>query len=179
MRFLGWLFFFASLALGGLLAYIYSFELVPLKNALRELEAENERILNLKIEGGIGERAEGGSSSQLLSYPTDKLFRPGTAELSPAGKALLRELVPEIQNAAEITVACYTDSTPVKTNRDKFPTNWELAAARATAVVRFFISQGISPEKLKAVSYGDTRPVAPNSTPEGRAQNRRIEIKVR
>ncbi len=178
MRFLGWLFFFATIALGGLLAYLYSFELVPLKNALRELEAENERLLQLKLESTGGEE-EGGSQAQLLSYPTDKLFRPGTAELSPAGKALLRELVPELKDAAEIVVACYTDSTPVKTNRDKFPTNWELAAARASAVVRFFIEEGVPPEKLSAVSYGDTRPVAPNSTPEGQAQNRRLEIRVR
>jgi len=61
--------------------------------------------------------------------------------------------------------------------RDRFPTNWELSTARATAVVRFLQDDGgLNPERLTASGYSYYRPVASNDTEEGRSQNRRIEI---
>ena len=60
----------------------------------------------------------------------------------------------------------------------KYPTNWELSAARAVNVTRFLQAQGLNPEDLGAVAYGENKPVADNETPEGRAQNRRIEINL-
>ncbi|HEX9023817.1 MAG TPA: OmpA family protein, partial [Geobacteraceae bacterium] len=58
----------------------------------------------------------------------------------------------------------------------KYPTNWELSAARAINVTRYLQQQGIDPALLSAVAYGEYRPVAGNDTEEGKAKNRRIEI---
>jgi chemotaxis protein MotB len=58
----------------------------------------------------------------------------------------------------------------------KFPTNWELSAARATNVARYLQEQGIDPAHLSTAAYGEYKPVAGNDTTEGRAKNRRIEI---
>jgi len=65
----------------------------------------------------------------------------------------------------------------VPINTAQFPSNWELSAARATTVVRIFTDDaGILPEKLSAVGYGEYKPIADNSTPEGRSKNRRVDI---
>jgi chemotaxis protein MotB len=61
----------------------------------------------------------------------------------------------------------------------RYPTNWELAGARAASVVRLFAHSGLPAKRLLAVSMADVRPVTSNSTPEGRARNRRIEIRLR
>ncbi|MFQ5717156.1 MAG: flagellar motor protein MotB [Nitrospinales bacterium] len=68
----------------------------------------------------------------------------------------------------------HTDDVPVATER--FPTNWELSAARATAVLRFFIDKGIEPKRLTATGYADIFPLFSNDTEQGRAQNRRVEF---
>ena len=60
----------------------------------------------------------------------------------------------------------------------RYPTNWELSAARAINVTRFLQQQGIDTDRLSAVAYGEWKPVGDNDTPEGRAKNRRIEINL-
>lgn len=57
-----------------------------------------------------------------------------------------------------------------------YPSNWELSTARASDVVRFLQAKGIDPQRLEAAGYGEYQPVAPNTTPAGRKENRRIEI---
>ena len=72
----------------------------------------------------------------------------------------------------------HTDNVPLGAAlQARYPSNWELSTARATAVVRFLSEEaGLTPEMLAASGYGSYRPVAPNDTEEGRSQNRRIEI---
>ena len=78
-----------------------------------------------------------------------------------------------------IQVQGHTDPIPIRSNlRDRYPTNWELAAARASQVVRLLAEQGVEPDRLRAVSFGEYRPVASNKTAGGRAKNRRIEIRL-
>ena len=60
----------------------------------------------------------------------------------------------------------------------RFPTNWELGAARAASVVRHLQGRGLNPTRMRAVGHADTRPIATNDTPEGRAANRRVEITI-
>ena len=74
----------------------------------------------------------------------------------------------------------YTDNTPVgpELQRQGIPDNLVLSTRRAATVANFLISQGVNPNIVSAKGVGDTRPVAPNDTPQGRAQNRRIEITV-
>lgn len=78
----------------------------------------------------------------------------------------------------QIRIEGHTDNVPIGVKlREKFPTNWELSTARATNVVRFFIERGgVNRERLEAVGFADTRPVASNDTEDGRTDNRRIEI---
>lgn len=76
-----------------------------------------------------------------------------------------------------VRVEGYTDNIPI--NNREFKSNWQLSAARAVNVVELLIDySGISPEKISAVGYGEYRPIADNSTSEGRAKNRRVEIVV-
>lgn len=105
------------------------------------------------------------------------LFDVAEAELRPKGLATLDPLIPILKNKPHrITVEGHTDNVPITT--EQFPSNWELAAARAASVVRYLQRQGISSDRLRAVGYADTRPVADNGTPEGRSANRRVEIVI-
>jgi chemotaxis protein MotB len=113
----------------------------------------------------------------------DLLFPPGGYQLSPAGQAeLANNIAPKLRNLqnAKIVVYGYTDDTPVgpQLQRQGIPDNLVLSTRRAAAVVTFLVSQGVNPNIISAKGVGDTRPVAPNDTPQGRAQNRRIEITV-
>ena len=116
-----------------------------------------------------------------LILPYDVLFASGTTELSPEGKSLVVELVLEInQQPYQIAVLGFSDNVPVGAAlAERYPSNWELSGARAASVVRVMQAEGIPAEQLVAVSRGSTGAVATNDTPEGRAQNRRIDIRIR
>ncbi len=108
------------------------------------------------------------------------LFHSGRAVIKPAGLEVLQrvsEILREIKDK-QIRIEGHTDAVPIGPRIiDRFPTNWELSTARATSVVRYLIDQGkVDEANLSAVGYAYNRPVANNETPEGRAQNRRIEI---
>jgi chemotaxis protein MotB len=110
------------------------------------------------------------------------LFDSGEAELKPAGAGVLRKVAAILASHPnlKIHVIGHTDNVPIKAAaRSRFPSNWELSTARATAAVRFLTEDaGVDPRRLGAVGYGEFRPVADNATPEGRARNRRIAITV-
>jgi chemotaxis protein MotB len=108
---------------------------------------------------------------------TDKLlFDSGQATLQPGGLPLLGEVAQllNVDKTHPITVEGHTDNEPIASAQ--FPSNWELSTARATTVVRFLISRGVSGGRLGAVGYADLHPIASNATPTGRALNRRVEI---
>lgn len=104
------------------------------------------------------------------------LFASGTAELGAASSEILGAVARVISRLPnDIIVEGHTDNVPIRSGG--YNTNWELSAARSDAVVELLAkSYGIPPERMVAAAYGEYRPVAPNSTPEGRARNRRIEI---
>ncbi len=144
--------------------------------AIRKKLVELERMLKqYGLEGSIQIVYETIGIRLILK---DKvLFDSGSAEIKPEYKPILdkiAEILKEIDNPVE--VEGHTDSIPINTRR--FPSNWELSTARAGSVVRYFISKGLDPSRFKAVGYADTRPIAPNTTPEGREKNRRIEIVI-
>jgi chemotaxis protein MotB len=76
----------------------------------------------------------------------------------------------------DIEVEGHTDNLPITTSR--YPSNWELSSARASSVVRLLIERGVASVRLVAVGYADTRNISPNTTPEGRAQNRRVTLLI-
>ena len=110
------------------------------------------------------------------------MFDSGEAELKPAGAAVLRKVAEVLAQHPNLKVHVigHTDNVPIRAAaRHRFPSNWELSTARATAAVRFLTEiAGVDPRRLGAVGYGEFRPVADNATPEGRARNRRIAITI-
>jgi len=110
------------------------------------------------------------------------LFDSGEAELKPGGEAVLRKVADVLSQhpSLQIHVIGHTDNVPIRAGgRSRFSTNWELSMARATAAVRFLSEKaGVDPRRLGAVGYGEFRPIADNSTAEGRARNRRIAITI-
>ncbi len=106
------------------------------------------------------------------------LFPSGSATLAKDGKATLEKVADAFKDLKDriVRVEGHTDNVPIKSA--KFPSNWELSAARAIAVVRFLQDHGVDPTKLAAAGYGEFQPIAANDTPEGRSQNRRIEISL-
>jgi chemotaxis protein MotB len=110
------------------------------------------------------------------------LFDSGEADLKVDGSAVLRKIagILEQHTNLQIHVVGHTDNVPIRPGaRSRFASNWELSTARATAAVRFLAEKaGVDPRRLGAVGYGEFRPVADNSTPEGRAKNRRIAITI-
>jgi chemotaxis protein MotB len=113
----------------------------------------------------------------------DLLFPSGGYQLGPAGQAeLANNIAPKLRGLqnAKVVVYGYTDNAPVGPDlqRQGIPNNLVLSTRRAATVVSFLVSQGVNPNIISAKGVGDTRPIAPNDTPQGRAQNRRIEITV-
>lgn len=112
-----------------------------------------------------------------ISLNSNLLFTSGSAR--PNTKAL-----PIIQQIADILggyenpvhVEGFTDNVPI--NSSVFPSNWELSAARSATVVRLLAEEGVDPDRLAAVGYGEFQPKASNSTSEGRSQNRRVVLIV-
>lgn len=111
----------------------------------------------------------------LVNLTQDVLFPSGSASLSGKGKKVLGKVADNLRGIPhEIRVQGHTDNVPIRS--DRFPSNWELASARASEVVKLLATSGVDPSRLSAVSYGEFSPRASNDTPEGRAKNRRIEI---
>ncbi len=116
-----------------------------------------------------------------LVLSAEILFPTGSAELNDTGREVLTKLVQELEQLPyQIGVVGYTDNVPVGPRlAARYPSNWELAGARAASIVRLFQGAGIPVQQLVAVSRGEGQPIASNDTPEGRAENRRIEVRLR
>jgi len=111
-----------------------------------------------------------------VSLQENLLFPSGSAVVNPKGKEALGKLAEVLNNNPEITVNIegHTDSVPIRT---RFKDNWDLSTARATAIVRILtIDYKVDPVRVEASGHSQFDPVQTNSTPEGRALNRRTEI---
>jgi chemotaxis protein MotB len=121
-----------------------------------------------------------------LRISSATFFGSGYAALSGPGKSILRDVAVTLKSADfaryHISIEGHTDDMPI--NTVQFQSNWELSTARAAAVVRFFLEEGIAARKLSAAGYADTFPVARNRNddgtvnPENQALNRRVVIKL-
>jgi len=116
-----------------------------------------------------------------VNLAQDILFASGSANLDKEGKELLLKVSDQLKASPfQVLVTGHTDNQKIGPSLAKrYPTNWELGGARAATIVRLFEESGIPKERLAAVSFADGRPKQPNDTPEGRAKNRRIEIRLR
>lgn len=132
----------------------------------KEIQADQVRIKELQ--------------GQLTVTLVDEiLFASGSAEMHAQGRSTLEKIIGTLQGVPDkrINVRGYTDNEPIgPALRARYPSNWELSTARSSDVVRFLQAKGIDPKRLEASGYGEYQPVAPNTTPAGRKENRRIEI---
>jgi chemotaxis protein MotB len=150
-------------------------EISELELTRREIETNlKEQIAqkNIKIEEIEGKLK--------VTFVDKILFDSGSVRIKPKGREAILTLADSFKDNKEqrIVVEGHTDDVPIGlTLQDRFPTNWELSTARATAVVRFLQEKGnIGPERLTASGFSSYMPVDTNETDEGRKQNRRIEI---
>ncbi|MBW2312887.1 MAG: OmpA family protein [Deltaproteobacteria bacterium] len=162
-------------------------ELTARLNDLRDRDTEIERLqqsyqafvadLESEIAGGeivIDQLREG----ILVNLPDATFFASESVELTLHGKVTLAKVAAQLRPMShQVVVQGHTDDMPPPEALG-YPTNWEVAGARASAVVRQLVAHGIVAERIRAVSYGSARPVAPNDTEEDRARNRRIEIRL-
>ena len=104
------------------------------------------------------------------------LFLSGSTQFDKRAAGVLSEVARLIKRYPNyrLDIQGHTDSRPI--HNDKFASNWELSALRATAVLRYLIKQGVSPRRLTATGYADTDPLVPNTSPENMAKNRRVEF---
>ncbi|TVP50518.1 MAG: flagellar motor protein MotB [Halomonas sp.] len=116
-----------------------------------------------------------GREGVTLRIDDSLLFASGQAVLTSQGRGVIESLIEALTNFdGQISVEGHTDNIPIATAR--FPSNWELSSARAIAVVRHLERQGFNISRMRAVGYADTQPMETNTTPDGRAANRRVEL---
>jgi chemotaxis protein MotB len=112
-----------------------------------------------------------------VEIKTDILYPSGSAHLAPYAVDVIQRLGGALAPFPNpIRVEGHTDNKPISTVA--FYSNWELSAARAGSVVRVLQAQGVGPERLAVIGYGDTRPVQPNETEQGRNANRRVVVVI-
>ena len=157
----------------------------------RVMALEKEKEMTLQMARGLEDqmRAELESKDVTISKLQGKLtvnildrilFDSGEAVVKADGEAILQKIasIPKQHPDLKIHVIGHTDNVPIRPSaRPRFSSNWELSTERALAAVRFLTERaGVAPQNLGAVGYGEFRPIADNSTMEGRARNRRIAI---
>lgn len=112
-----------------------------------------------------------------LNLPNSLLFGSGDAEPHYDAFGVAEKLASVLKDRDNaVKVEGFTDNRPIRTAR--FPSNWELSAARAAAIVRLLVMAGIEPERLAAVGYGQYQPVARNDAEQGRRRNRRVVLLI-
>ncbi|MCP8689402.1 flagellar motor protein MotD [Marinobacterium sedimentorum] len=143
---------------------------------LRSLQAELQRRFSPQIEAG-SMKIDGNDLWLSIELPASRLF--GSADALPEieADALLGKIAEVLRGLDNpIHVEGFTDNQPIAT--DLYPSNWELSAARAAAVVRILAHNGVSPQRMAAVGYGEYQPAYSNRTAEGRGMNRRVLVVV-
>jgi len=148
-------------------------EKAELEDIRRELEAfAREHGLETKIVATTEQRGI------VLSFQEEVLFASGSAQLTPQARRLIKEVAPVLKETDNhLRVEGHTDNLPIHT--EKFPSNWELSAARATSVLQELLRVAdFEPGRLSAVAYGEYRPRVPNNSPQNRQLNRRVDIVI-
>jgi chemotaxis protein MotB len=148
---------------------------------VKEVSGTYEQLLaNMKNEIAKGQVTISELKGKLtVNMEAAILFDSGRADVKPEGLDILNKMVETLKKVSDkaIRIEGHTDVVQISGGLARiFPTNWELSAARAINVTKFLQQQGIDPQNLSATAFAEHKPVADNSTREGRAKNRRIEI---
>lgn len=152
----------------------------------KELEEQNKYINDLEGIKGRLEKTVGTLEAKIedgrlkVNFQGDILFESGQHQLRAEGKQLLDSVFPILLKSSEqndIFIAGHTDNVPIReAARDKYESNWTLSTYRAIEVVKYLAEKGIAPRALTAAGYGEYKPIADNTTDEGKAKNRRVEL---
>ena len=149
-----------------------------IKKLNEELAEKNKLIAQLQKE--IEDLKNRPTASEKIVIANDVLFASGKAVLTAQGKDILGKAfayVAKSYGSKNVVIEGHTDTQPIKVS--KWKSNWELGAARALAVLHYGMKDaGIAGEKISAQTFGEFQPIAPNTTKEGMAQNRRSVITV-
>ena len=160
---------------------VKSENLVMEHQVLQENLSELSSTLNQSIVENKTEMALLVSKFSVIRLESDVIFDSGSAKLSTEGLETLRDIAQKYQDYPDriMSIEGHTDNKLIAGNLARFyPTNWELSAARAAAAANFLTQQGVPEDKLRIVGFGALQPIASNDTKEGRATNRRIEIRL-
>lgn len=161
-------------SLQGTLAF---YESIETGSFYRDIRVRDMRIDELEYLLGIC--GEGGIV--LGTELVDDLFLPASADLLESGLALIDSVIVKatsLPDESVIRLSAYSDNTaPGASLKDRYPSNWELSAARASSIARYLVDKHDFPaDRIEVISYGDSRPVFDNNTARGRKLNRRIEF---
>lgn len=141
-----------------------------IKAKLDQFAAENN--IKTKLVSSIEERG------LVVSIQETLLFEKGSAQINPGAKTVMKKISSVLSASPNlIKVEGHTCNLPIHTSQ--FPSNWELSVLRATNVLQILVQEGgIAPNRLSATGYGEFRPIADNSTEEGRMINRRVDLVI-
>lgn len=154
----------------------------PVGSGSREVQDYVERKLDKEMSEKDREATIGGVRHDALGVriqmAANRLFSRGSAELTGESAAALAKIGKLLKESGrKIIIEGHTDNEPIQSER--YPSNWELSASRATKIVRYLMERHKIPgARLTAVAYADQKPVSTNETEEGRGRNRRIEILI-
>lgn len=151
-------------------------ELMQRKARIARISEELRKLLRpLEASGQV--RITEGDKGIDIEISAGALFASGRADIEEEASKTLRQVGAVLAKGNfPVSVEGHTDSLPI--NSSRFPSNWELSASRAASVVRLFSDTGVDAAIMKATGYAEQRPVADNTTADGRARNRRIAILI-
>lgn len=153
----------------------------PVEKIRKEME---EVIKSMKVQDVVGIGVD--SQGITLEFAASSFYEPGSADIVEEAIPILNKVAATINadryRGFQVEVQGHTDNTPIST--PIYPSNWELSAARATRVVRFFEQAGIEPSRMRAMGLADTAPKVPNTGPYGdplpqnQEINRRVVVRI-
>ncbi len=138
----------------------------------------NSEIKKLDLENDVSVRTV--DKEVIITMKEKVTFRPGQADILNSLNPMLDNIAGLIQRHPSflVDIEGHTDNVPIRTRL--YPSNWELSVARAMSVLKYFINNhGINPSRLSIKGNADQKPAVPNDTPEDRARNRRVEIRLK
>lgn len=155
-------------------------ELFHIKNLETDLNTSNEEFISFLRNNDFLEDVSitQKENELVIRFKNNILFDSGSAEITEDGYKILDKIADKLKMIDNnFVVEGFTDNIPI--NTEQFPSNWELSSARAISVVKFFIDEKhISDNRISFSGWGERKPIASNSTEEGRALNRRIEVRI-
>jgi len=144
--------------------------------SMQETAAKLDKRLQKWVKKGM--IAVSGNEKWLeIEIKSSLLFKSGDALLSAEAASVLSELTSVVKTTKNpLYVSGYTDDVPINTGR--YPTNWELSAARSASVVRLLAQNGVNPARMGAIGYGEFRPIVANDSAINRQKNRRVVVRI-